>query len=247
MENALEVDGLTVRFGQNEILKNLSFTLEKGKALAVIGPNGAGKTVLFQTLIGALPAEGRFEGSIRWARDSRIGYVPQKLDLERDVPITAMDFLRARVHLHSRGGNHTGQTSSANMERVIFQVLELTGISPATARSPIGTLSGGQFQRLLIAFALLGSPSVLLLDEPTAGVDEPGQKLLNELIRHLREERGLTVFFISHEISVVYQYATSVLCLGHGSSCFGAPTKILTPELLHEVYGMPLDYHVHDR
>ncbi|HEY6342247.1 MAG TPA: metal ABC transporter ATP-binding protein [Bryobacteraceae bacterium] len=235
MENALEVDGLTVRFGQTEVLKNLSFALEKGKALAVIGPNGAGKTVLFQTLIGALPAEGRFEGSIRWARDTRIGYVPQKLDIERDVPITAMDFLRARAHLHPR-------SSSGDMERV----LELTGISAAAARSPIGTLSGGQFQRLLIAFALLGSPSVLMLDEPTAGVDEPGQKLLNELIRQLREERGLTVLFISHEISVVYQYATTVLCLGHGSTCFGAPTKILMPELLHEIYGTPLGYHVHE-
>jgi zinc transport system ATP-binding protein len=239
MENALEVDGLTVRFGQTEVLKNLSFALEKGKALAVIGPNGAGKTVLFQTLIGALPGEGRFEGSIRWARDTRIGYVPQKLDIERDVPITAMDFLRARVDLPPR-------SSSADMKRVVFHTLELTGISPAAARSPIGTLSGGQFQRLLIAFALLGSPSVLMLDEPTAGVDEPGQKLLNELIRQLREERGLTVLFISHEISVVYQYATTVLCLGHGSSCFGAPTKILTPELLHEIFGTPLGYHVHE-
>jgi zinc transport system ATP-binding protein len=204
MENALEVDALTVRFGRKEVLRNLSFTLEKGKALAVIGPNGAGKTVLFQTLIGALPAEGRFEGSIRWARDSRIGYVPQKLDLERDVPITAMDFLRARLQLRPRGDSPTGPTSSADIQRAIFHVLELTGISPAVGRSPIGTLSGGQFQRLLIAFALLGSPTVLMLDEPTAGVDEPGQKVLTELIRHLREERGLTALFISHEISVAY-------------------------------------------
>jgi zinc transport system ATP-binding protein len=81
----------------------------------------------------------------------------------------------------------------------------------------IGTLSGGQFQRLLVDFALLGNPSVLMLDEPTAGIEEPGQKQLNELVRHLQEERGLTVLFISHELSVVYQYA-EVLCLGPEAS-----------------------------
>ncbi len=231
MDNALEVDRLSVRFGKVEVLKDLSFTVAKGTSLAVIGPNGAGKTVLFQALIASLPSEG----TIRWAPDVRIGYVPQKLDLERDVPITGADFLRARGSL-TRGPD-TG----------LSRILELVGISKEISQSPIGTLSGGQFQRLLVAFALLGNPSVLMLDEPTAGVDEPGQKRLNELIRHWQQERGLTVLFISHELSVVYEYATNVLCLGRGTACFGPPRKILTPDLLSEIYGTPVDYHVHDR
>lgn len=230
MDNVLEVERLSVRFCQVTVLKDLSFRVAKGSSLAVIGPNGAGKTVLFQALIGSVP----YEGSIRWAPDVRIGYVPQKLDLERDVPITGMDFLRARASL-VRGSDSD-----------IARILDLVGISREVSKCMIGTLSGGQFQRLLVGFALLGNPSVLMLDEPTAGIDEPGQKQLNELVRHLQAERGITVLFISHELSVVYQYATEVLCLGRKRACFGPPRKILTPELLLEIYGTPVDYHVHD-
>jgi zinc transport system ATP-binding protein len=159
--------------------------------------------------------------------------VPQKLDMERDVPITGMDFLRARTKMAG--------ASTAD----ILRTLELVGIGAEVAQSPIGTFSGGQFQRLLVAFALLGNPSVLLLDEPTAGVDEPGQRLLNDLVHRLREQQGLTVLLISHELSIVYRYATHVLCLGHGLSCFGTPRSILTPDLLQDIYGAPVGYHVH--
>jgi len=230
VSNALEVEHLSVGFGDTLVLKDLSFEVTRGSALAIIGPNGAGKTVMFQALIGSVPSSG----TVRWARDASIGYVPQKLDIERDVPITGMDFLRARAILTSRSQGSVAET------------LDLVGISPDVANRMIGTLSGGQFQRLLVGFALLGNPTVLMLDEPTAGIDEPGQKQLNELIRRLQEERGLTVLFISHELSVVYQYASEVLCLGRTGTWLGTPRKILTPELLLEVYGTPVDYHVHD-
>jgi zinc transport system ATP-binding protein len=229
LDHILEVDRLSVRFGSVEVLTELSFSVAKGSSLAVIGPNGSGKTVLFKALIGSIPAAG----TIRWAPDVQIGYVPQKLDLERDVPITGMDFLHARSKLP--------QGSSAEISRI----LDLVGISEDVSERTIGTLSGGQFQRLLVAFALLGNPSVLLLDEPTAGIDEPGQQRLNELIHRLQEEQGLTVLFISHELTVVYRYATKVLCLGRKRACFGPPRTILTPDLLTEIYGTPVDYHVH--
>ncbi len=227
----LEVEHLSVSFDKNQVLRDLSFRLESGSSLAVIGPNGAGKTVLFRALIGSIA----HEGSVKWAPHLRLGYVPQKLDLERDVPITGIDFLQARRKL---AGGPAGD---------VARTLDLAGIAPEVAQRPIGTLSGGQFQRLMVAFALLGNPSVLLLDEPTAGVDEPGQRLLNDLIHRLREQQGLTVLLISHELSIVYRYATHVLCLGHRHSCFGTPRSILTPELLQDIYGAPVDYHVHDR
>lgn len=230
MDHVLEVDHLSVRFSEIEVLSDLSFNVVKGSSLAVIGPNGAGKTVLFRALIGSLPSEG----TIRWAPDVRIGYVPQKLDLERDVPITGMDFLQARSKV-TRGSDSD-----------VSRVLDLVGVSREVSESTIGTLSGGQFQRLLVAFALLGNPSVLLLDEPTAGIDEPGQKQLNELVHRLQEEQGLTVLFISHELTVVYQYATNVLCLNRSRACFGPPRKILTPDLLSNIYGTPVKFHVHD-
>jgi zinc transport system ATP-binding protein len=230
VESAVEVSHLSVRFGARRILDDLSFRVPRGTSLAIIGPNGSGKTVLFKALIGSIP----FEGAVRWAAGVRIGYVPQKLDLERDIPITGIDFLRARVAL-ARG-------SDADVSRC----LELVGVPPDVAGQPIGTLSGGQFQRLLVAFALVGGPNVLLLDEPTAGVDEPGQERLNELARRLQQEQGLTVLFISHELTVVYRYATNVLCLSRGQGCMGPPRTILTPDLLHEMYGTPMNHHIHE-
>jgi zinc transport system ATP-binding protein len=230
VDSVIEVSHLSIRFGKSRVLEDLSFRVPRGTSLAIIGPNGAGKTVLFKALIGSIP----FEGTVRWAPGVRIGYVPQKLDLERDVPITGVDFLRARAAL-ARG-------SEADVSRSLV----LVGVSPEVAEQPIGTLSGGQFQRLLVAFALVGDPNVLLLDEPTAGVDEPGQERLNELARRLQQDQGLTVIFISHELTVVYRYATNVLCLSRGQGCMGPPRTVLTPDLLHEMYGTPMNHHVHE-
>jgi zinc transport system ATP-binding protein len=226
--NALEVENLAVDFGRTRVFAGLSFSVPAGSSLAVIGPNGCGKTVLFKALVGSLP----YRGEVRWGPGVRIGYVPQKLDLERDLPITGLDLLRAKAAVTKAAGDMT-----AALGRV--------GLSAEVAAKPIGALSGGQFQRLLVGLALVGHPTVLLLDEPTAGVDEPGQETLTELIGRVREEQGLTVLTISHDLSVVYRYATNVLCLSRERACFGPPRTILTPELLHEVYGAPVDYHVH--
>jgi zinc transport system ATP-binding protein len=228
-DNVLEVADLSVSFGKTQVLKNLTFSVRSGMSLAIIGPNGAGKSVLLRALLGSIP----FEGSIRWASGARIGYVPQKLDLERDLPMTGIDLLRARVAL------------ARASESSISRALEAVGLAGTTAGRLIGTYSGGQFQRLLIAFALLGSPTVLMLDEPTAGVDEPGQEQLNVLIQRVQHEQNLTVLFISHDFSAVYREADCVLCLGHAQAFFGPPRDILTPAILEEAYGMPLRYHLH--
>jgi zinc transport system ATP-binding protein len=228
--HVLDVSHLSVGFGRTPVLRDLSFSVERGTSLAILGPNASGKTVLFRALIGAIACDG----VIQWEPGTRIGYVPQKLDLERDVPITGTDFLWARAAL--AGGSRTS----------VARALALVGVPSEAAKQPMGTLSGGQFQRLLVAFALVGEPTVLLLDEPTAGVDEPGQERLNELVRRLQDEQGLTILFISHELSVVSRYANNVLCLSRDRVCMGPPRDILTPDLLHELYGTPVDYHVQD-
>ncbi len=234
---ALEVRGLSVRFGAVHVFRDLCFRLPHGRILAILGPNASGKTVLFRALIGAV----EHSGTVRWADGTRLGYVPQKLDLERDVPITGIDFLTARADIA-----HHGRHARHQRDVMISRVLDLVGVARSAAAQSIGTLSGGQFQRLLVAFALVGDPTVLLLDEPTAGIDEPGQERLNELVHRLRHERDLTVLLISHDLSVVYRYADDVLCLGHGPVCFGPPKTVLTPDVLSQMYGSPLRYHVHD-
>ena len=227
--HALEVDHLSVRMGTAEIIRDLSFSVAKGTSLAVIGPNGAGKTMLFRALIGAIP----HGGAVRWADGTSIGYVPQHLDLERNLPVTGGDLLSARARLSSAG--------RVDIDRMLTRV----GLSPDMLGMPIGAFSGGQFQRLLIGFALLGDPTVLLLDEPTAGIDEPGQERVTETVHRL-QEGGVTVLMISHELNIVYRFADNVLCLTRARAYFGPPRQVLTPELLEQIYGEPVAFHVHD-
>lgn len=226
----LDVRSLTVRFGRNTVISDLSFQVTAGSTLAVIGPNGSGKTVLFKALIGALP----YQGTIRWAAGTRIGYVPQKLDLERDLPITGMDFLRAKA-------------SAARLQpEAVDEALHAVNLGHDVAAEPLGTLAGGHFQRLLLAFALLGRPTVLLFDEPTAGIDAPGQAGVYATIHRLQREQGLTLLLISHELNLVYRHASAVLCLSRRRTFMGPPVEILTPERLEEVYGTPMKHHLHD-
>jgi zinc transport system ATP-binding protein len=228
--NVLEVQDVGVRLGGTEVVRGVSFNLPRASCLAIIGPNGAGKTVLLRALIGALPHTGK----ITWASDAVFGYVPQKLDIERDLPLNGHDFLNARAALAGSSGE------------VQAEALRAVGLAEGVLSTPIGNMSGGQFQRLLIAFALLGRPNVLLLDEPAAGVDAPGQAQLNEVIHGLQDTRAMTVLLVSHDLSVVYRYADHVLCLGRHGSCFGPPRSALTPETLYQVYGEPVGFHVHD-
>jgi zinc transport system ATP-binding protein len=229
--NRLVVDSLGVTFGKTEVLRDLSFAVPDGATMAVIGPNGSGKTALFKSLIGAFPATG----TVTWAEGTRIGYVPQRLDLERDLPLSGRDFLNAKAAL------------AGASESEVKRATQLVNLGREVASRPIGALSGGQFQRLLLAFALLGHPNVLLFDEPTTGIDEPGEELLYATVERLQREEHLTLIFISHELSLVYRMAGLVLCLGRrGANCFGPPRQILTPETLERTYGTPMDHYLHE-
>ena len=201
----------------------------KGTSLAIIGPNGAGKTMLLRALIGSV----RSRGSIRWAAGTRLGYVPQKLDLQRNLPLTGFDMLRAKADV-------TGAPASS-----VTDALRLVELGKAVGERPIGSLSGGEFQRLLLALALMSEPTTLLFDEPTAGLDEPGMRAVYDLLHTLQRERSLTTLLISHELSVVYEQADKVLCLSHSHAYFGSPAEVLTPEHLRDAYGGPVRFHHH--
>jgi zinc transport system ATP-binding protein len=225
----LSVTNLGVAFGNRVVIRELSFEANAGDCLAIIGPNGAGKTVLLKALLGLLP----HSGEIVWAPDARLGYVPQKVAADLHLPLRVADLLRAKVRTLKLTGQDLGSVCSE------------VDLTPEVLNAPVGNLSGGQFQKALIAFALLGRPNVLLFDEPTASLDELTQERIYESLHLLQQEKGITVLLVSHDLSVVYRYATKVLCLSKGRPCMGPPRVILTPERLEELYAAPSKYYGH--
>jgi len=225
----LSVKGLSVAFGTRAIIQDVSFDVYAGDCLAVIGPNGAGKTVLLKSLMGLQP----HGGEIHWSPAARLGYVPQKVAADWQLPLRVRDILEAK--------QRTLKLPAQDLQAVC----ELVGLAPDVLNGTIGSLSGGQFQKALIAFALLGDPNVLLFDEPTASLDELTENRIYDLLHSLQREKGITVLLVSHDLSVVYHYATKVLCLSKGVTCMGTPQEVLTPERLEELYGAPPKYYRH--
>ncbi|MBI5885572.1 MAG: metal ABC transporter ATP-binding protein [Deltaproteobacteria bacterium] len=226
----LEVRKLSVEFGHNRVLEDINFEVERGAVLAIIGPNGAGKTVLLKSLIGLLP----YNGVVQWAPDVRIGYVPQRMDIETDVPLTVREFFGLR------GGGLTPDR--------IREVLEFVQLDEHILNAGLGEISIGQRQRVLVAWSVIGSPDVLLFDEPTADIDVTGQESIYKMLYHLQKNLGLTIILVSHDLNVVYRHATSVLCLNRSKLCFGVPREVLSSEQLLSLYGGEKAFfeHKHD-
>jgi len=231
----LSVKKLSVSFGKSVILNELSFDVFKGEAMAIIGPNGSGKSVLLRTLLGLV----HHKGEIIWAPNIKIGYVPQRLDIEEEFPLTVKEFLQFKagnyaeiIEVLEKVGIKTGETHEHHLEHHILN-------------QRLGVLSGGEFQRVIIARALIGRPDVLLFDEPTSGVDISGEQTIYNLLFRLQKEIGLTVILVSHDLNVVYKYANNVLCLNKEQVCFGRPDVVLTPEELKSLYGGGAEFYKH--
>src|SRR5438105_11759972 len=228
--NLLSVNHLSVRLEDRSIVEDLSFELAGGERLSVLGPNGAGKTVLLKALLNLLP----YKGEVTWAPNVRIGYVPQKIDADTHLPLTFVDLFRAKCR--------NMKVSFSELDEIANNV----GLTRQVLQTPVGHLSGGQFQRGLIGFSLIGNPNVLLMDEPTASVDEPGEEHIYELINRLQTEHKLASIMVSHDLSFVFRYATNVLCLNRQQVCFGSPMQALSPDVLAKLYGESVGLYHHD-
>ncbi len=220
----LRVRNLTVKLDGEVVLENVSFKVKEGEVLTILGPNGAGKTVLLRALLGLVP----YEGKVEWKEGVKVGYVPQRLPLVKDVPLSVGEFFKLKNA----------------PEREVERALASTGVRRDIMKKRVGELSSGQFQRILIAFALVGEPQVLLFDEPTAGIDVGAEETIYTCLERLRRERNLTVLLVTHDLSVVYKFSSACLCLNRRVLCFGTP-KRLTPTLLSRLYGGKIKFYEH--
>ncbi len=217
-KNILKVSDLSVKSASQTILEDISFELKKGATLAIVGPNGAGKTMFFRTLLNLVP----YTGKIEWSNKVKIGYVPQRLSAS-DIPISVKEFLSLKNH--------------SNIE----EPLKLVGLnSRDILNKTLGILSGGQLQRVLIAWAIKDKPDVLLFDEPTTGVDIDSEEAIYKMLNDLKKENEITILLISHDIHVVREFSDYMLALNKCVTFFGESKSIMDEKVQRIIYGEPV-------
>ncbi|MBN2630249.1 MAG: metal ABC transporter ATP-binding protein [Rhodobacteraceae bacterium] len=229
----LSADHISVRFAGAEALQDVTMRLDPGEIVTVVGPNGSGKSTLIRALLGIVPVS---EGRVQRMAGLRIGYVPQRLMLDRSLPITVRRFLSLPARVSDAAA--TG-------------ALARVGLPGLKGAQMVG-LSGGQMQRVLLARALLAEPQVLVLDEPTQGLDQPGEASFYRLIEEVRKQTGAAVLMVSHDLHVVMAASDRVICLNGHVCCQGTPHVVSSAPEYRALFGLgtkgalALYQHVHD-
>ncbi len=224
----LKVDNLCVRYGETEVLEDISLEIAKGDFACLIGPNGAGKSTLLKTIMGLVPAtSGRVISHAK-----KIGYVPQQLPLDPDLPLTVAEFLSLKLCVSRFWFGARGRKMR---EQIRAQLAEIGAAHLMERR--LGRLSGGEFQRILVAYALLNDPDLLLLDEPLTGVDIRGGLSFDGLLHHLHDHRRISILMVSHDLHLVEHLSDVVFCINRDLCCHGHPNEVLKPDNLAKAYG----------
>ncbi len=229
----LSAQKLTVRFGASEVLSGVTMGISAGEIVTVLGPNGSGKSTLLRALLGIV---GAVSGTVTRSAGLRIGYVPQRLTMDRAMPMTVRRFLS----LPQRVDDAAADTA-----------LGRVGL-PGLGAQQMAALSGGQFQRVLLARALLVQPHLLILDEPTQGLDQPGEAAFYRLIEEVRRDTGAGVLMVSHDLHVVMAASDRVICLNHHICCEGTPRVVSNAPEYRALFGLgtqgalALYQHAHD-
>ena len=225
-EPFLKVDNLSVVIDGRKIIDDVSFELKPQEVMAVIGPNGAGKSTLIKTIVGITK---KTSGEIKLASGAKIGYLPQRFHVDFYLPMTVKEFLDLKPeHKYS-----------------IEEVLNLIEIPKQWLNQNLATFSSGQLQKILLAWAIIDQPNVLLFDEPTENVDIVSQESIYDLLHKLQDDLGISIIIITHDLNVVYKYANTVMCLNGKMTCYGETLATLSKDALSELYGNHAFFHKH--
>lgn len=232
----LQVRDLGVTLEGESILRDISFQLNCREIVALIGPNGAGKSSLFRSILGQMPYTGtiRFELAGGYPSHPKIGYVPQSPSFDRGYPISVLDFFAAAI---SRWPVFLPVPKSLR-EKVSECLSRVHG--EALLHKPIGALSGGELQRVLLALALEPIPQILILDEPLSGVDVGGEHLLLDMLDEIRQTYDLSILFSTHDFSTLQQYADKVILLQQSILKVGTPAEVLHSAEFQSVFHLNL-------
>ncbi len=229
----IAAENMTVRYAAEPVLRHVNLAIEPGEIVTVVGPNGSGKSTLLRALVGVLtPSEGR----VVRKPGLRIGYVPQRLAIDASLPISVARFLSLPVWQD---------------REAITRALDWVGAGEVRDQ-PLSALSGGQLQRVLLARALLADPDVLILDEPTQGLDQPGAAAFYRLIETTRRDYGCAVLLVSHDLHVVMAASDRVICLNGHVCCEGTPHVVREAPEYRALFGhgtggaLALYQHEHD-
>jgi zinc/manganese transport system ATP-binding protein len=231
----VELDHATIRIGSRTVLAEASFAINAGEFIGVLGPNGAGKTTLMRAILGLLPPSNgaiRVFGHAPQRGDTTIGYLPQVRTVLPDLRVRGLDFIGSSLH-----GERWGLPQLGRHDRgMIEETLEAVGARDL-ARRPLSDMSGGERQRLLLAQALMGSPKLLLLDEPLISLDHRHQEVAIDVVRKVCRERKITVLFSAHELNQLLGTLDRVLYLGNGQAVLGTVDQVITASVLSRLYG----------
>jgi zinc/manganese transport system ATP-binding protein len=237
---AIAFDDAAVRIGGRTIWSDLSLVVENGEFVAVLGPNGSGKSTLIKAVLGLLPlSAGRATvlGRPPGASNQGIGYLPQRRNFDASTRIRGVDVVRLGLDGARWGIPLPGRSKDAAR---VDEAIDLVG-ARAYARAPIGELSGGEQQRLLIAQALVRRPKLLLLDEPLDSLDLPNQAAVAALVRRICREEDVAVLLVLHDINPILSYIDRVVYVAGGSAVAGAPKDVISSETLSRLYGAPIE------
>ena len=233
MKPLIRVNNLNYKAGNNHILKDITFDIYKKDFVGIVGPNGAGKSTLIKCILDELEYTGKVE------INGKIGYVPQHDDFEKDFPITGSEVVLMGLYKNKS----VFKAFDKEDEEKTKKLLKLLEIEYVFDRQ-VGKLSGGEYQRLMLARALIFDPDVLVLDEPEAGVDKKGQELFYKVLEKLQLEKNMTIILVSHDLSMIFKKTNRVMCLNKTLHCHKG-TKEMTTEDLKTLYPDSLEMLVH--